>query len=133
MALGEVLRGRRAREPAKASDEVKTVLGVLAFIGRRKQKTKGTVNADNKNAHDNPDILRELAMDSWEEEMSAIASKAKAKSKNMVKKTKPTGPDLRFPLNWARFPTHSRHERSLSAGRPDNIQAKDFGSEECWE
>jgi len=69
---------------------------------------------------------KEMVMDSWEAEMAATAKKAKAKSKSIVKKAKPTGPDRRYPAAWARYPSHSRAERSLSAGRRDNVDSKDF-------
>jgi hypothetical protein len=116
---------KKSRKLSTSNDEVKTVLGGLAFMGNRKKK-KSTASSEHRGADDDQEHLKELVMDSWEEEMAAIAGKAKAKSKNIIKKTKPTGPDLRYPLNWARFPSHNRHERSLSARRPDSVQAKDF-------
>jgi hypothetical protein len=109
-------------EPSRLNDEVKTVLGGLAFMGHRKKK-KGDAS-QHKKAESVEGRLKELALDSWEEEMAAIAGKAKAKSKNAVKK--PSGPDVRYPPNWARFPTHTRYERSLSAGRRDKVHARDF-------
>jgi hypothetical protein len=115
---------KKDRKPSRSNDEVKTVLGGLAFMGNRKKK-KSNAAMERKDANNEEEHLKELVMDSWEQEMAAIAGKAKAKSKNIVKK-KPTGPDLRYPPNWARFPSHNRHERSLSAGRPDKVQAKDF-------
>lgn len=69
---------------------------------------------------------KEQVMDSWEAEMAATAKKAQDKSKNIVKKNKPTGPDKRYPPTWARYPSHTRSERSTSAGRRDRIDAKDF-------
>jgi hypothetical protein len=70
--------------------------------------------------------VKDLVMYSWEAEMAATAQKAKAKSRNIVNKAKPTGPDIRFPATWARYPSHSRHERSTSAGRRDHAESKDF-------
>ncbi|EHK99115.1 hypothetical protein M7I_5035 [Glarea lozoyensis 74030] len=118
---------KKSKRPSKSADEVKTVLGGLAFMGNRRKKKKSTAGEENNGEDDDPKHMQELVMDSWEAEMAAIAGKAKAKSKNIVKKNKPTGPDLRYPSNWARFPSHTRHERSLSAGRPDKVQARDFG------
>ena len=71
--------------------------------------------------------VKEMAMDDWEAEMEANAKKAKAKSRNIMRKIKaPTGPDNRFPLSWSRFPSHDRQERSLSAGAPDQVAHHDF-------
>lgn len=133
-AMGGAWGGTPRKKSAlqrKHSDEPKTVFGAL-MISKKKKKSKVGIN-DPKTAgeeyqkqFDERLAVKEAVMDSWEEEMAAIAAKSKAKSKNIVKKKVPTGPDLRFPLTWARFPSHSRHERSFSAGRPDHIQAKDF-------
>lgn len=70
--------------------------------------------------------VKEMVMDDWEAEMEATAQKAKAKSRNIMSKIKPTGPDRRFPLSWSRFPIHDRSERSLSAGTPDLVAQHDF-------
>ncbi|TVY64187.1 hypothetical protein LSUE1_G009805 [Lachnellula suecica] len=69
---------------------------------------------------------KEMVMDSWEMEMAATAAKAKSKSKNIVKKAKPTGPDRRYPATWSRYPSHDRHERSISATREDKVESTDF-------
>jgi hypothetical protein len=58
--------------------------------------------------------------------MAATAKKAQAKSKNIVKKAKPTGPDRRYPATWSHYPSHSREERSTSAGRRDHVDSADF-------
>lgn len=71
--------------------------------------------------------VKELAMDDWEAEMEASAQRAKTKSRNIMKKTKASaGPDKRFPLSWSRFPSHTRSERCLSAGLPDQVEQHDF-------
>jgi len=72
--------------------------------------------------------VKELVMDSWEAEIEATAAKAKAKSKNIVKKSKPTGPDHRYPASWSRFPSHNRTERLSSASVVDRVEAKDFAN-----
>lgn len=70
--------------------------------------------------------VKEMVMDDWEAEMEATAQKAKAKSRNIMSKIKPTGPDRRFPSSWSRFSSHDRSERSLSAGTPDLVAQHDF-------
>jgi hypothetical protein len=70
--------------------------------------------------------VKELVMDDWEAEMEATAKKAKVKSRNIAKKSKPSGPDYRFPKSWARFASHDRAARSLSAGAKDKVEVKDF-------
>jgi hypothetical protein len=72
--------------------------------------------------------VKELVMDSWEAEIEATAARAKAKSKNIVKKSKPTGPDHRYPASWSRFPSHNRSERLSSASVVDRVEAKDFAN-----
>ncbi|KAF4637336.1 hypothetical protein G7Y89_g757 [Cudoniella acicularis] len=118
------------RKESSVSDELKTksVLG-----GFRRKKNKKTGGKEGISAAEQYQkrfqervAVKKLVMDSWEEEMAATAAKAKAKSKNIVKKNKPTGPDRRYPAAWARFPSHTRGERSTSAGPPDQIQAIDF-------
>lgn len=69
--------------------------------------------------------VKGLVMDDWEAEMAAAAQKAKAKSRNIVKKNTPEGPDRRYPASWAKFPSCTRGERSASAGAPDNVDRKD--------
>ncbi|CZS98739.1 uncharacterized protein RAG0_07345 [Rhynchosporium agropyri] len=72
--------------------------------------------------------VKELVMDSWEDEMAATAAKAKAKSRSIVKKAKPTMPDRRYPSTWARFNSEDREKRCISAGAPDHIDIKDFAA-----
>ncbi|KAH6674525.1 hypothetical protein B0J14DRAFT_43183 [Halenospora varia] len=121
---------RKKSRKERIEDElvIKSILGGF----RRKKPKKVNIN-DHKSAaeeyqkrFDERVAVKELVMDSWEEEMAASAAKAKAKSKNIVKKSKPTGPDRRYPATWSRFPSHSRDDRSRSAGPPDQIEAIDF-------
>jgi len=70
--------------------------------------------------------VKELVMNSWEAEMEASAAKAKAKSRNIVKKSKPTTPEHRYPASWSRFPSHNRSERVSSASASDQVETKDF-------
>ncbi|CAG8981098.1 hypothetical protein HYALB_00012618 [Hymenoscyphus albidus] len=111
---------RRGLRRRKGSDEPKTVFAALMM--KRKKDPKSDKNGESDDNLEAKDVV----MDLWEDEMAAIAGKAKMKSKNIVKKKVPTGPDLRFPPSWSRFPSHSRHERSFSAGRPENVEARDF-------
>jgi hypothetical protein len=67
-------------------------------------------------------------MDSWEAEMEASAARAKAKSRNIVKKSKPSGPDHRYPASWSRFPSHNRSERISGASTLDHVDVKDFAN-----
>jgi len=70
--------------------------------------------------------VKEMVMDSWEEEMAATAERAKARSKNIVKKTKATSPDRRYPATWSRFPSHTRGDRSNVVGVSHKVDVKDF-------
>lgn len=70
--------------------------------------------------------VKEMAMDDWEAEMDAGAQKAKAKSKNILQHKKPTGPDRCFPWSWSRFPSHTREERTASAGEYEQVANHDF-------
>jgi hypothetical protein len=98
----------------------------------RKGKKKADIN-DHKSAAEEYQkrfeervAVKELVMDSWEAEMEATAAKAKAKSRNIVKKSKPNLPDHRYPASWSRFPSHDRSERLSSASVVDRVDAKDF-------
>lgn len=68
-------------------------------------------------------------MDDWELEMERTAQKAKSKSKKMMQKVK-SGPDLRFPPSWAKFPTHGREERVLNVDNFQGVDTKDFAVHE---
>jgi hypothetical protein len=100
----------------------------------RKGKTKIDLN-DHKSAAEEYKkrfeervAVKELVMDSWEAEMEASAAKAKAKSRNIVKKSKPLGPDRRYPAAWSKYPSHNRDERISSASAADHVNVNDFAA-----
>jgi len=102
------------------------------LINMRKGKKKANID-DHKSAAEEYQkrfeervAVKELVMDSWEAEMEATAAKAKAKSRNIVKKSKPNLPDHRYPASWSRFPSHDRSERLSSASVVDRVDVKDF-------
>ncbi|KAL2073267.1 hypothetical protein VTL71DRAFT_10591 [Oculimacula yallundae] len=122
------------RKKSAMEDEVpKSAFGTLFGLGRGKKK-QDDYN-DHKTAAEEYNerfqerlAVKELVMDSWEDEMAATAAKAKAKSKTIVKKTKPTMPDRRYPTTWARYSSVDRAERTISAGARDRIDVKDFAN-----
>ena len=73
---------------------------------------------------------KEMVMDSWEAELEATAQKAKAKSRNIMRKIRPSGPDRRYPASWSKFPSHSRSERTFSAAKDDGVEQRDFAIKE---
>ncbi|KAH8685593.1 hypothetical protein BGZ60DRAFT_522880 [Tricladium varicosporioides] len=129
---GKAVKKDDRKKSRKGSIEDELVTKSILGGFRRKKPKKVNIN-DHKSAaeeyqkrFDERVAVKELVMDSWEEEMAATAAKAKAKSRNIVKKNKPTGPDRRYPATWSQFPSHSRDDRSKSAGPPDQIEAIDF-------
>ncbi|KAK0116892.1 hypothetical protein ONS96_012738 [Cadophora gregata f. sp. sojae] len=121
------------RKKSAIEDEVpRSAFGTL--IGLRKSKKRKVDINDHKSAAEEYDerfqerlAVKELVMDSWEDEMAATAAKAKAKSKTIVKKSKkPTMPDKRYPLTWSRYSSETRDERCINAGAGDQIDVKDF-------
>ncbi|CZR59581.1 uncharacterized protein PAC_09475 [Phialocephala subalpina] len=121
-----------ARKKSTIDDELpRSVFGNFTQIGKTKKKQApvghGKSAAEEYNERFQERLaVKEQVLDSWEEEMAASAERAKARSRNMVKKTKPTGPDRRYPASWSRFPSHKRGERSTSAGPSNKIDIKDF-------
>lgn len=130
------LPGRQAtvaRKKSAVEDDVpKSAFGTI-FGGLAKGKKKKVDPNNHKSAAEEYNArfqerlaVKELVLDSWEDEMAATAAKAKTKSRNIVKKSKPTVPDKRFPAAWARFDSDSRVERCISAGAMDRVDVKDF-------
>ncbi|KAL5324270.1 hypothetical protein ACEPPN_008815 [Leptodophora sp. 'Broadleaf-Isolate-01'] len=125
-------QGTVVRKKSAIEDEMpKSAFGTL--IGLRKGKKKKVDINDHKSVAEEYNerfqerlAVKELVMDSWEDEMAATAAKAKAKSKTIVKKPKPTMPDKRYPTTWARYNSEDRSERCVSAGARDRIDVKDF-------
>ncbi len=125
-------QGSVVRKKSAASDNLpKSAFGTIFSIGKGKKK-KTDIN-DHKSAAEEYNqrfqerlAVKELVMDSWEDEMAATAAKAKSKSRNIVKKSKPTMADKRYPATWSRFESESRLERCINAGARDNIDVKDF-------
>jgi hypothetical protein len=117
-----------SRKKSTYSDEIpKGAFGTLRALRKSKKKEPEKNAAEEYQERFQERLaIKELVMDSWEAEMDAIASKSKAKSRNIVKKSKPSGPDRRFPASWSRFPSYSRSERSLEAGSGDKVDTKDF-------
>ncbi|PBP18891.1 hypothetical protein BUE80_DR010354 [Diplocarpon rosae] len=126
-------QGTTARKKSAVEGELpKTAFGTI-FGGLGKGKKKKIDINDHKSAAEEYNqrfqerlAVKELVMDSWEDEMAATAAKAKTKSKNIVKKSKPTMPDKRYPATWSRFSSESRVERCISAGARDKVDVKDF-------
>jgi hypothetical protein len=119
---------RDSRKKSTYSDEIpKGALGTLKALRKSKKKEPEKSAAEEYQERFQERLaVKEQVMDSWEAEMDAIASKSKIKSRNIVKKSKPSGPDRRYPASWARFPSHSRSERSLEARSGDKVDTKDF-------
>jgi len=119
---------RDSRKKSTYSDEIpKGALGTLKALRKSKKKEPEKSAAEEYQERFQERLaVKEQVMDSWEAEMDAIASKSKIKSRNIVKKSKPSGPDRRYPASWARFPSHSRSERSLEARSEDKVDSKDF-------
>lgn len=123
-----------ARKKSKSSinEEVGTKSGVSMFthlkIGKKEKKAEHKSAAEEYQERFQERLaVKELVMGSWEAEMEATASRAKAKSRNIVKRTKPSAPDKRYPATWSRFASHNRHERTSSAAaNPDGVGVKDF-------
>lgn len=108
-----------------------SLLGNLTHLGKGKKK-QGSSTGQSKSAAEEYQerfqerlAVKELALDSWEEEMAASAARAQARSRNIVKKNKPTGPDRRYPATWSRFPSHTRSER-VHGGVVNSVEVKDF-------
>ena len=126
-------RSSQGRKKSFVEEEADRPKGAFeGLISLRRGKKKTDIN-DNKSAAEEYQkkfeervAVKELVMDSWEAEMEASAAKAKAKSRNIVKKSKPSSPDNRYPASWSRFPSHSRSERLSSASASDHVDAKDF-------
>ncbi|PBP21703.1 hypothetical protein BUE80_DR007603 [Diplocarpon rosae] len=126
-------QGTMARKKSAIEGELpKSAFGTI-FGGLGKGKKKKIDINDHKSAAEEYNqrfqerlAVKELVMDSWEDEMAATAAKAKTKSKNIVKKSKPTMPDNRYPATWSRFSSESRVERCISAGAMDKVDVKDF-------
>jgi hypothetical protein len=119
---------RDSRKKSTYNDEIpKGALGTLKALRKSKKKEPEKSAADEYQERFQERLaVKEQVMDSWEAEMDAIALKSKIKSRNIVKKSKPPGPDRRYPESWARFPSHSRSERSLEARSEDKVDTKDF-------
>ncbi|KAH7407644.1 hypothetical protein BKA64DRAFT_426615 [Cadophora sp. MPI-SDFR-AT-0126] len=128
-------RQETVRKKSAIEDEVpKSAFGTL--IGLRRSRKKKVDIDDHKSAAEEYNerfqerlAVKELVMDSWEDEMAATAAKAKAKSRTVVKKSKQaTMPDKRYPLTWSRYNSETRDERCISAGAGDQIDVKDFAA-----
>jgi len=124
-----------SRKESTAEEEQDRPKGAFERLRNlRKSKKKTDVN-DHKSAAEEYQKLfeervavKEIVMDSWEAEMEASAARAKVKSRNIVKKSKPSGPDNRYPATWSQFPSHTRSERLSGASAVDNVDVKDFAS-----
>ncbi|KUJ12083.1 uncharacterized protein LY89DRAFT_221629 [Mollisia scopiformis] len=121
-----------SRKKSTIEDELpRSVFGNFTQLGKSKKK-QVQVNHHKSAAEEYNErfqeriAVKELVMDSWEEEMAATAARAQAKSRNIVHKTKPAGPDKRYPATWSRYPSHTRSERSISAGATHKVEVKDF-------
>jgi hypothetical protein len=110
----------------------------LSWGKRGKQKSAGV---DEMDAHEKAAAeyqqrfqermaAKEMVMDSWEAELAATAKRAQAKSRNIIHKIKPTGPDRRYPASWSRFPCHSRSDRSFTASTSEGVEQRDFAIKE---
>lgn len=130
-----IARKRSSQGRKKSAVEEEKPKGAFeGLINLRRGKKKAELN-DHKSAAEEYQkrfeervAVKELVMDSWEAEMEASAAKAKAKSRNIVKKNKPNLPDHRYPASWSRFPSHSRSERLSSASSVDHVHVKDFAN-----
>lgn len=128
-------RSSQGRKKSTVEEEQERPKGAFeGLISMRKGKKKVGMN-DHKSAAEEYQkrfeeriAVKELVMDSWEAEMEASAARAKAKSRNIVKKSKQTGPDHRYPASWSKFPSHNRSERLSSASAVDHIAAEDFAN-----
>lgn len=118
----ETRTGMFRRKKSQAGGEKKG----FGLFGKKKKEASAAEQY--KHQLEESMAVKELVMDSWEMEMEATAAKAKTKSKNIVKKTKYTQPDRRFPASWARYPSHNRQERVYSASARDNVEVKDFAN-----
>lgn len=124
-----------SRKKSTAEEEQDRSKGAFEGLRNlRKSKKKTDVN-DHKSAAEEYQkrfeervAVKDLVMDSWEAEMEASAARAKIKSRNIVKKSKPSGPDHRYPATWSRFPSHTPSERLSSASAVDNVDVKDFAN-----
>ncbi|PMD56761.1 uncharacterized protein K444DRAFT_34712 [Hyaloscypha bicolor E] len=128
-------RSSQGRKKSAVEEEQERPKGAFeGLISMRRGKKKVDLNdhesaaEEYKKKFEERVAVKELVMDSWEAEMEASAARAKAKSKNIVKKSKPTGPDHRYPASWSRFPSHNRSERLSSASVVDRVEAKDFAN-----
>jgi hypothetical protein len=66
-----------------------------------------------------------LKADGWAAELEARGRQAKAKTAAVGQR--PSPPHAKIPPeSWARFPSHTREERTASAGLPDHVSPKDF-------
>jgi hypothetical protein len=124
--------GSQGRKKSAAEEEQARPKGAFdGLIHMRKGKKKIDLNDDKsaarkyQNRIEERDAVKEMVMDSWEAEMEASAARAKAKSKNIVKRSKLNGPDHRYPASWSRFPGHNQSERISSASVADHVEAKD--------
>lgn len=120
------------RKKSAISDEPKGAFATL--ISLRRGKKKKVDMSDHKSAAEEYNqrfeerlAVKELVMDSWEDEIAATAAKAKAKSRTIVKKSKPNTPDRRYPATWSRFDSASREAR-VNAGALDRVDIKDFAN-----
>lgn len=127
--------------------ERKDVLGSFLTIGSMSWKLKGKKASVDFSEEVEPGVLpidgrdfeleRELRRrarkverervnaDEWADELEAQERKAKAKTAALGQG--PSLPRPRMPLeSWARFPSHTREERTASAGVNDNVSPKDF-------
>jgi hypothetical protein len=118
---------RDSRKKSTYSDEIlKGALGTLKALRKSKKEPEKSAAEEYQERFQERLVVKEQVMDSWEAEMDAIASKSKMKSRNIVRKSKPSGLDRRYPASWARFPSHSRNERSVEARSGDKVDRKDF-------
>ena len=128
-------RNSQGRKKSTVEEEQERPKGAFeGLINLRKGKKKADV-INHKSAAEEYQkrfeervAVKELVMDSWEAEMEASAARAKAKSRNIVQKSKQTGPDHRYPASWSKFPSYNRSERLSSASAVDHIAAKDFAN-----
>ncbi|RDL37763.1 uncharacterized protein BP5553_05196 [Venustampulla echinocandica] len=128
---------KRAGTGSGDNDEPKSRFllgGLSSMVWVKKKEDEPSIDEDKPAADEsrnNPDEcseIEELAINTWAEKMAATTAPFKAHKEKVIRKRRTTGPDLRFPEAWASYPSHSRRERSLSAGWPDSVDVKDFAS-----
>jgi hypothetical protein len=124
-AWGEAVKHVKDRNTSGSINRKKSNWGRASEKGKQKEEDD---TLEESTPYDKLMAEKEFVVDDWEMEMERTAQKAKAKSKKISQKL-PTGPDLRFPASWARFPSHDRGERVLNIVS-DLIESKDFAIHE---